>query len=315
MRTVELKWTQVRVGLFIALALFVFFSLLAALGAAGSPFVDRAHLHGQFDDVSGIAVGSPVEMGGVIVGEVARIDLPDLDTGKVPLRLSVDRSALERIGASSEAFAGSHALVGQRFIGVTPRRPDEAALVDGDNIVTAPSATADGMMEEARKALVELRGLLVDVHEATGAFARAGKALDDQEGTVGRLFHDRELYDLLVSTARHADELAGLVADPQLARDLKGGVGAFARTANRVAKGEGILGRLTADGESTRRLDHTLQNVERVSVNLAEARGTLGALIGDPALLGRWNALLTQMDALVADVRRNPQRYLKLAPF
>lgn len=312
MRSQELRWAQIRVGLFVALTLFVAFAMLAAMGIAGSPLERRAHLHGLFEDVAGVAVGSPVEMGGVVVGEVAAIDLPDLASGRIPVRLSIDREALQRTGPSSLAFTGSHALVGQRYIGLTWRKAEEAALKDGDAIRTGIADTTEGMIEEARRTLSEIRGMVVELRQASGALARAGRALDAQEGSIGLALHDRALYDRLASAAKSADQL---VSDAGVGRDLRDAASSLARTTSRLEHGQGVLGRLMNDDDATRRLDHTLANLETVSGRLVEARGTLGALINDPALLGRMDALLGELNSLFADVRRNPQRYIKVQPF
>jgi phospholipid/cholesterol/gamma-HCH transport system substrate-binding protein len=315
LRPSELRWANIRVGLFVALTLFLGFGLLAALGIAGSPLARRAHLHGLFDDVSGLAVGSPVEMGGVMVGEVAEIELPDLETGKVPVRISVDLNALDRTGPSSQAFTGSHALVGQRFVGLTPRRPDEPALKDGDRIRTGVSQTADGMMDEARRTLESVRGLVDELREASGALRRAGRALDAGDGTLGALVHDRELYERLLSTARRTEEFSSAISDPQLTKELRSSLEVVARLGRRIEKGEGLLGRMVTEGKASQHLDRSLANVDLVTGRLAEAKGTLGALISDPSLLSRMNDLLGQVDALIADMRRNPERYIKIQPF
>jgi phospholipid/cholesterol/gamma-HCH transport system substrate-binding protein len=326
MRSSEFRWAQVRVGLFVALALFVFFAAVATLGISGSPFSRRAHLHGLFQDISGLAVGSPVEMGGVIVGEITGVDLPDLESGKVPVRIAIEKAALEKLGPSSTAFTGSHALVGQRFLGVSVRRPDEPPLKDGDEIRTVAAETTDTLVSEGRRVLDDIRAILVDVHKAVNSVVSTTGAIDEGNGTVARLVHDPELYDRLSSAARRADELTGraldgdgtlaaLLSDGKMAEDLRGTASSMAATARRVEKGEGVLGRLTKANEQSREIERTLANVELVSGRLAEAKGTLGALISDPALLGRMNTLLVEMDSLVADVRRNPERYIKLRAF
>jgi len=316
MRPAELRWSHVRVGLFVAMSLLLAFGLLAAIGIAGSPFERRATLRGLFVDVSGLAVGSPVEMGGVVVGEVSEIALPELASGRVPVRLSIDRDALERCGRGSEAFTSSHALVGQRFIGLTTRQPDDVPLKDGDEIRTGVSRTVDGLIDDARRLMGRLDEVATDLRAVSAPLARAAVALDSRDGTLGRLLHEGELHERLSSAVRRLDTLA---ASPALHRalrhDLPHTVRSLQRAAQRVDDGEGLLGRMTSDGDATQRLDAALANVETVSGRLLEARGTLGTLINDQALMSRVDAVMVQLDSLLTDVRRNPQRYIKLSPF
>lgn len=326
MRTSEFRWSQVRVGLFVALTGIILFAAVVYVGLAGTPFARRAELKAYFDDVSGLAVGSPVEMGGVVVGEVTGIDLPELETGKVPMHVAVEHRALERLGPSTVAFNASHALVGQRYVGLTPKKPGEPSLEPGATLKTRTSPELDVLVDQVSQTLAEIRGLAEDARKLSQALARASTSIDSKEGTLGRFLHDPALYEEFLAVAKSAREvtdaasggdgtLATLLKDPKLAAEVRGGLASLSSTARRVEQGQGILGRLTTEGDATKNIDRTLANLSTVSTRLTEAQGTLGQLINDPALLGRMNELLGEMDRLVADVRRNPRRYLNVEAF
>lgn len=326
MQAVEFRWSQIRVGLFVALAGIVLFGSIVYVGLAGSPFAPHVEVKALFTDVSGLAVGSPVEMGGVLVGEISAIELPDLETGLMPVTLGVRPEALERLGPSSEAYASSHALVGQRFVGLVPRKPGEPSLAPGSVIKARTEQSIDAVVSQAMATLEEVRGLAADLRVASGALTQLGAAVSNGEGTLGRLVADDALYGRLERTMEHLEgaaaritqgdgALATLLSDPRLAKDLKSGVGALAETARSVRQGEGVLGRLVHDEALAGKVNDALSNLQLVSTRLAEAEGTLGGLISDPALLGRMNELVSEMDSLVSDVRRNPTRYIKIQPF
>lgn len=326
MRGSEFRWAEVRVGLFVALVGIILFAMVVYLGLAGAPFTRHADLNINLPDASGLAAGSPVEMGGVVIGELREISLPDIATGKVPVKISVQSDALERIGPSSTAFVSSHALVGMRFIGVTPRQPDEPPLKEGATIRAIPSREMDTLIDEALATMLDVRELIEDLRGVTGPLARIGAALDSRTGTLGKLVYDDALYSNLADTSVKLNEaaamlgsgdgaFAALLSDEKLANDLRATARGLASTVQRVQSGKGVLGRLTADEASAQRVDRTLANLESVTTQLTDAQGTLGALIGDDALLVRMNGLLNEMDSLVSDVRRNPSRYLKLEAF
>lgn len=326
MHSNEYRWSQVRVGLFVALTGILMFGGAVYIGLAGTPFARRAHIVAMFDDVAGLAVGSPVEMGGVVVGEVQGIDLPDIERGKVPVKLAIEERALSRLGTSSVAFNASHALVGQRYVGLTPRKSAETPLADGATIGTRSMPELDTLIAQVAGTLTDIRALASDARQFSSALADVARALESKEGTVGRLLLDDTLYNELLSTARTLRELsaaaqtgdgpiATLVGDKQLASNLKTGVDALSDSARRLNSGKGVLGRLTTEGPSAQALEKTLANLATVSSQLAHAEGTMGALISDPVLLKQMNALISQLDGLVSDVRRNPQRYLKIQAF
>jgi phospholipid/cholesterol/gamma-HCH transport system substrate-binding protein len=326
MRSAEFRWSQVRVGLFVAIAGIILFAAIFYFGLIGSPLSNNATLYGQFDDMAGLGVGSPVEMSGVSVGQVLQVELPDLQTGKLPVTLTLDREALKRLGPSSEAFTSSHAVVGQRFIGLTLRKPNEPPLKDGDMIRARPGAGFESLAGEAGEAVRQLNKLLGQAQTIAGVMTRMAGSVENGDGTLGKLLHDDTLYTRLNETAKNARDfttqaskghgpLEMLISDRQLADHLRETAGALAATTKQVRDGKGLLGRLTYDADAATKFDQTLSNIEAVSTKLNEAQGALGALINDPVVLGRVNRLLGEVDSLVADVRRNPHRYLKIGPF
>ena len=133
-------------------------------------------------------------------------------------------------------------------------------------------------------------------------------------------------YDSLQATADNVKSLTGeavrghgavaaLVSDPKVGSQVRGAVSAVAATTTRIQAGEGVLGRLVNSDADAKRIDDTLANLDTVASNLAQAKGTLGALINDPEIAERLKVLLDQAGSLVSDVRRNPQRYVKLQVF
>lgn len=325
MRTAEYRLSQVRVGLFVAICGIILTASILYFGIVGSPFSRAARLHAEFDNVYGLAEGSPVEMGGVGVGQIESIGLPNVKTGLVPVTLAIRLDALDRLGPSSRAFTSSHALVGQRFLGLSVRKQDEASVVDGATIQTLPSDALDSVMTQALKSIEQVNNLVADARRITNVLAHVADGIDEGHGTLGKLARDEALYDSLASTARNArkvtDRLANsdgalaALGDPKVGQQVRDSVGVLADTAQRVREGKGVIGRLTNDDAEAARIDRTLANVDAVSSRLADAKGALGALISDPALLDRMNGLLGEVDSLVVDLRRNPQRYLKITAF
>jgi phospholipid/cholesterol/gamma-HCH transport system substrate-binding protein len=326
MRSTDYRLAQVRVGLFVAIAGIVLFAAVFYFGLNGSPLTKAAKVHALFDNVFGLAEGSPVEMGGVVVGQIESISLPELKTGLVPVTLSIQPDALKRLGASSVAFASSHALLGQRFIGLTARKESEPALANGGSVQTRPSEAMDALIEQATRTLQKVDVEVEQLQQFTGALARIGTELQSGQGSLGKLLRDDALYNSLAATAENARKLtddaehghgaiATLLRDRQLDSELREGVGALSETAKRMRDGKGLIGRLTVDGTDTEHFDRTLANLDAVTSRLSDAKGTLGALINDPQMLARVNGLIGEVDALVSDLRRNPQRYLKISAF
>ena len=60
MRTVEYRWSQIRVGLFTAITGIVFFVVVFYFGLTGTSLAGHVKVHAAFDNIFGISNGSPV---------------------------------------------------------------------------------------------------------------------------------------------------------------------------------------------------------------------------------------------------------------
>jgi phospholipid/cholesterol/gamma-HCH transport system substrate-binding protein len=63
------------------------------------------------------------------------------------------------------------------------------------------------------------------------------------------------------------------------------------------------------------RIDVFLADGDSVMVKVNRGQGTLGLLVNDPSLFRRSDSLLVKIDALIADIKANPRRYVKLSIF
>ncbi|MSR36537.1 MAG: MCE family protein [Gemmatimonadetes bacterium] len=90
-----------------------------------------------------------------------------------------------------------------------------------------------------------------------------------------------------------------------------------------VRRTTGNVDRLTAQVErSTQGLDRTLAradstfaSAQRLAARVGSGEGTLGRLLVDTTLAARAENAMAQLDSLLADVKRNPRRYVRLSIF
>jgi len=61
--------------------------------------------------------------------------------------------------------------------------------------------------------------------------------------------------------------------------------------------------------------DSTLGQVARLMASIEAGEGTLGRLLRDPTVAGELEGTLEELQLLLADIRENPRRYLRLSIF
>lgn len=297
------------------------------------------HITVRSRDVGGVALGNPVVIRGVRAGRVEQIALGDNDW--VVLRLGFDREVeLPKdpvvLLAASSLFGEWQATVTSRD-GVPPDRELKAAL------------------EEARTASDTLAGaVLPDIAQLTAVAGRISGDVAKVAERVQVAFDDaaaRELRESIRNFATLSSELARTVNVQSKNLDkISGNVQTGLNTindaaarlnafSNRVdsATSRGELQTIVTNSQNaarelvqaaqhikeiTERLDRTETNlaraVSRADSVFAKANsrdGTMGLMINDPSLYTQSDSLVRELRSLVADVKKNPRRYINVRVF
>jgi len=328
----NVTFSQVRVGIFVLLAIAILVFLVLNASGDINPFSKKLHLKARFSDANGLREGSEVRLAGVRVGKVDQItllapsDVPSAPRVEVLMTISstIDgRPANERIRSDSTAQQGSPSLLGnEMLINITPGsavgKPvqDYAILPSSSsNTVNDFATSGTDLAQRLSKLSDEINGMVQDVK--------------DGKGTVGRLFSDEALYNNLNATIRETEDVM---------KDIRSGKGSAGRfindpalydNANEIATqlraisqdlraGRGTAGRLLTDDELYNRINRTADKLDRsvneISLMIADinaGRGTLGRLIRDEqiyndarAAIARFNTTAERIDNMVSAAQR-----------
>lgn len=324
-RSDNLRWSQVKTGLFILVAILLFCGGVLMMGDKTKMFVQKDTLSVIMPDVAGLKIGAPVWLAGVDVGLVTDIDFKDPEkSNEVEVTLQIDRNALKKIGADSRVTIKTRGLMGEKYVDITPSLSYAEAplkVIRGQSVVKL-----DDVMQKAGGAFDRFNSIMEKVDKGEGTLGKltTDKKLYDNlaslslelkvladtiyrgEGTLGKLVRDRELYDKMVKLA---DESA-LAADDM--RDLK----------KIMTSKDNTIGKLLSDDELytkgvslITRAESAVKSFEDVAVKMQTADGTAGKLLNDREAYDKLVTMLDSVDALIKDIKANPKRYVKLSLF
>ena len=328
----SISLSQVRVGIFVLIAIVVLIFLILNASGDINPFSKKLHVKARFVDANGLREGSEVRLAGVRVGKVERIVLlepsPVPGAPRVEAQLTIDsnidgRPASERIRTDSQAQQGSPSLLGnEMLINITPGSAVGKPVEDGALLPSSSSNTVNDfatsgtdLAQRLSKLSDEINGIVKDVK--------------DGKGTVGRLFSDEALYNNLNATIietedvmkqiRSGDGSAGrFINDPQLYNNANEIAVQLKAIADDLRAGRGTAGKLLTDDELYTRINRTAdrldKSVDQVNAMIAEinaGHGTLGKLIRDEqiyndarAAIARFNTTAERVDNMVAAAQR-----------
>src|SRR5688500_11615338 len=323
--------SQLRVGIFVLIAIGVLIFLVLNASGDINPFSRKLHLRARFADANGLRDGSEVRLAGVRVGKVERIVLLDASAPnalRVEAQMTIDsmidgQPANQRIRSDSTAQQGSPSLLGnEMLINITPGTSLGEPVQDGAILPSSSSNTVNDFATSGTD-LAQRLSKLSD--ELSGMV----KSVKDGEGTIGRLFSDEALYNNLNATIRETQDVmteirsgrgsAGrFINDPALYNNANEIAVQLKTIADDLRSGRGTAGRLLTDDEfyvrinrTADRLDRSVDQVNLLIDEINAGRGTLGKLIRDEqiyndarAAIARFNTTAERIDSLVAAAQR-----------
>jgi phospholipid/cholesterol/gamma-HCH transport system substrate-binding protein len=288
---------EVLVGLLVTAAIVV--TVIGSLWLARGGLSKGYALYVKFPWGAGLKQGQPVLLVGVNVGYVDQVDLHDDGILVTTLRIQNHY----KVPVTSSAAVVPNGIFGDQAIAVTPSRPDARSFKEGDTVPTGPSTP--GIAELTSKADSVMRS----VNAVTSA-------LEHELVAAGGI---RDLRSTISATNRLVSDFSTIAAEQS--RQLSATMTSLRRATGAI---------------DSAKVDSTVKNFRTASANLAEmsaqlkeASGKLDAvlakvdsgpgsaakLINDPGAYNDVRALLQRMDSLLADIKKNPKRYINVKIF
>lgn len=298
------RTNEVLVGLLLLLggAIAVFGSIWLVRGSLASGYP----LYARFPWGAGLKPGQPILLAGVTAGSVADVEYDPKGTVRVTLRMSKNFHVPKGSVASSIplGFFGDRAIAIEPIIGVTEM------TIEGDSLIVSKSgATTDEVIATGDSIAKDVRGITLPLKQQ----------LIDSGGV-------RDIAEILRSTSALTKQLNGVIiaqnvqltaAMTSVNRSLK----ALERTAGaldslRVDSLTRNAGRASANVAAiTDSLRRTMQTLNATLAHLERGDGTAGKLLTDSLLYNDVRRLVTRLDSVTADFKRDPRKYIKFSVF
>ena len=317
-RSSYITWDQLKVGVLILVALSILVVAIVKLGRAGNLFGKRYTLVAFVSSGSGLRAGGPISVAGQLAGSIKTIDFlpPDADTSRnLKLVVELDRKLTEQVRKDSRAKIKAMGLLGDKVFDISPGTPRYPVLKEGDTIIISPSVDYEAVVLQASEAINEVVGLTHDLQSVTTGITRG-------EGTLGQLVTNRMLYDQLnVTLARTTSLMARLenprgtigrlLEDPSLYYSLNRIIASADTVIASISSGDGAIGRLLRDDTLYVHLVNVVAKADSLVSGMASGNGTMQKLFTDQQLYDQLVKTVTELNRVLVDVRRDPQRYTK----
>ena len=288
---------EVLVGLLVTAAIVV--TVLGSLWLARGGLSKGYPLYAKFPWGAGLKQGQPVLLVGVNVGYVDHVDLHQDGILVTTLRIQKDY----KVPVTSKAAVIPNGIFGDQAVAVTPSRPDARAFRPGDTIPVGPSTP--GIAQLTSKA----DSIASSVNAVTSA-------LQQQMVAAGGI---RDLRNAISSTNRLVSDFAAIAEEQS--RQLSATLTSLRRATGAIdpAKVDSTVKNLrTASAnmaEMSTQLKETTSKLDMIIAKVDSGNGSAAKLLNDPGAYNDVRQLLQRMDSLVADIKKNPKRYINVRVF
>jgi len=337
-RTRSLAYAELKVGILTVVALALAAVVVFMLSGQGGFFWQRYSLKTRFPNVAGLKPGAPVRLAGLEVGSVRSVRL---DGSEAEIVIEIGKAYRSQVTDQSFTTLGSVSLLGQSTVDINPAPAGRPVPEWGYVATGATSVQVADVAATANQGLMSVTRLVEDVRDGRGTvgrlftdealyrelrrFVEAAQELTtglaEGKGTAGRLLQDPKLYQDLETTIAHLQDITArigagegslgrLVRDDEFARSLIAAVESLEGVAGKINQGEGTLGRLANDTALYSRLTTVAERLEQVTGSLAAGEGTAGQLLQDRQLYENMNQAASELRSLIADIRKDPRKYL-----
>jgi phospholipid/cholesterol/gamma-HCH transport system substrate-binding protein len=288
---------EVLVGLIVTAAIVV--TVLGSLWLARGGLSKGYPLYAKFPWGAGLKQGQPVLLVGVNVGYVDQVDLHQDGTLVTTLRIQKDY----KVPLTSKATVVPNGIFGDMAIAVTPSRPDPRSFKPGDTVPIGPSTP--GIAELTSKA----DSITRSVNAMTSALEHemvAGGGIRDLRNTIGAT--NRMVNEFAVVASEQSRQLTATMTSLRRATSSIDPAKVDSTISNFRMASANLAAMSTDLKQTTSKLDAIIAKVD-------SGNGSAAKLLNDPGVYNDVRQLLQRMDSLVADIKKNPKRYINVKVF
>ncbi len=301
--------TEARVGIFVMVGIAVLAYMTIRLGKFQFAEAPGYRVWAVFDNATGLKKNAPVEMAGIQIGLVDKIEL---DRGRAKLSFRIRPEV--KLAADSAASIRTRGVLGDKFVAVEAGSPGAPLLKEGEQMTKATTP------EDLDQVMARVGAIAEDVKDITASLKVSVASPDSQQNIKESLSNLRELTaSLKVVVADNQDRLNRVVENvdkftadlaqvsgenkkalsttiqnflaisDQLGRTING----LSSVIEKVDRGEGSLGALVNERRTVEDLNATLGSLKQIAKKIDEGKGTIGKLVNDDSTVTKIDEALT----------------------
>lgn len=346
----EVQWSQLKVGVLVLVALSALTALVFLMsGSTGGLFTRKTTLRSYFENSAGLKEGAPVNLEGVTIGNVTRINIvPARKLTPVEVVMKIGSKYRYAVRTDSTCSLETIGVLGDTVVDINSKLASGPPVENNAELKTNETPNLSDVIKSSQGTIEQLNTILAKVDQLADTLnsnkGSVGELINNPElynkavstlnqlsqlvdsvangkGSIGKLFADNTLYDHINGTVSKVDQLTTeidegkgtigkLLKDQTMANNLSQSVSNINQLLADINAGKGGLGVIAKDPQFAAKLRDTVDKLDSVLNRVDSGEGTIGQLMRNPSLYNNLDQGLTETRGLIAAIRENPKKYL-----
>ncbi|GAB3914185.1 MlaD family protein [Larkinella knui] len=261
-----------------------------------------------YDNVDGLTPSNPVQLNGLNIGRVDRIDIMQQQGNKLLVTLDIEKRI--QVGRGSKAILADAGVLGGKLVILQIAQSGQMLEV-GDTLISGKEQGLTALIrEKTLPVLNTVDSLTLNLNRIVKQFDRTGlvltRTLEGVEATTGTLQltigENREGIKRLMTNLGNLS--ASLAETEKEIKPLLSKAGTFADSLNALKLSQTLAN-----------ANKSIGTLQQMLADINSGKGTLGKLKGDEALYKNVNGATASLEKLLTDFRENPKRYVHFSLF
>ncbi len=252
---------KIKLGLFVIITAILLVIALYMIGRKQNIFGSTHYISAVFNNVNGLKLGNNVRYSGINVGTVKKISM--INDSTICVDMAVESDILDHMRTDAKAVIGSDGLVGSMVVNIFPGSLEAEMLEPGDTLMSIRKVSTSDMMSTLNITNENAAALSSELLKITGA-------LNEGQGTLGRLLNDEEMGQDLKEAVRNLNKVS---------RDASGVINDLKEVISDVEFEESLLYVLVNDSLAAAQFRSTLTHLEASSAQIEATVQTLNEIV------------------------------------
>ena len=271
----QVKWSQLRVGVTVLVALVTLAVLIFLMTGTTGLFTKRIMLRAYVDNAAGLRVGAPVRLEGVDIGNVVRIRVvsdPKRVLAPVEIVMKTTTKYADTMNTGCQVLLTTAGVLGEVFVDLDCREAKGGPLQSGAELPTKDVPQLQDVVRASQGTLQNV-DTLVKRMDSILSYVQSG------QGSIGKVIYDPALFDRANDVLKHLQEVVGQINSPN-----------------------GTIGKLLNSEELYDKANKAIDNVNKMIDEINSGKGTIGKFLKDPSLYDNANKATAEANKLISDV-------------